>query len=331
MSGGTTRRKLISVIGAAVGMALIPFGARHLASAGNLVEWRGVSLGAVATIRIHHPNRDAAQRLIEEAVGEAGRLEAVFSLYQHESTLCELNRRQVLVAPPTALADILALCDRFWRATDGIFDPTVQPLWQCYANHFSKYGPAAAPPSAGEKAKALELVGWQKLGFDRDEIVFERQGMGLTLNGVAQGYITDRVVDRLRAGGIENCLVDMGEIRGIGRRPDGRPWEAAIENPAGEIAEDRSVRLLNKAIATSSAGGFKFDAEGRSNHLFDPRTGTCASPSRTLSVIAETAATADALSTAFALMDEHKIKEVVRRLGKVEARITTSRETRKIS
>jgi thiamine biosynthesis lipoprotein len=327
---GMTRRKFIAVSGAAAGMALVPFGVRSQVASGHLVEWRGVSLGAVATIRIHHSDRDAATRLIEEVVAEARRLEAVFNLYQPNSTLCELNRRAVLVAPPTALADLLALCDRFWRATGGIFDPTVQPLWQCYADHFLKHGRGAAPPSAEQRAKAVELVGWQRLGFSRDEVVLEREGMGLTLNGIAQGYITDCVVERLRVGGIENCLVDMGEIRGIGRRPDGQPWQAAIEDQAGEIAEGRSVALLNKAIASSSALGFQFDDKGTSNHLFDPRNGTCASPQRSLSVIADTAATADALSTAFALMADEEIEAVVGRLGNVEVGITTEGGTRKI-
>jgi thiamine biosynthesis lipoprotein len=330
MTGGLTRRKFIAVSGAAAGLALVPFGARRQAAADALVEWRGVSLGAVATIRLNHPDRAAAERLIAEVVEEARRLEAVLSLYQPESSLCELNRRSVLVAPAPELVDVLNLCDRFWRLTGGVFDPTVQPLWQCYAEHFLKHGPASAPPSAGQRAKALELVGWQRLGFDRDDIVFERQGMGLTLNGIAQGYITDRVVERLRNGGIENCLVDMGEIRGMGRRPDGRPWEAALENPAGEIEEGRSVALLNKAVATSSAIGFQFDTEGKSNHLFDPRTGRCAPPARTLSVIADTAATADALSTAFALMAESEIRAVVQRLGNIEARITTAAKSRVI-
>ena len=35
--------------------------------------------------------------------------------------------------------------------------------------------------------------------------------MGLTLNGIAQGYVTDRVVGILRAEGIDTRLVDMGE------------------------------------------------------------------------------------------------------------------------
>jgi thiamine biosynthesis lipoprotein len=322
MIGSFTRRKFIALSGAAAGFALMPFGTRRQA-ADSLVEWSGVSLGAVATIRINHPDRKAAQRLIAQVIRETRRLEAVFSLYEPDSSLCELNRRKVLVAPPAALTDVLALCDEAWRVTGGMFDPTVQPLWQCYVDHFSGSGPASQGPSADQRAKAIELVGWQKLGFDRNVIVLERRGMGLTLNGIAQGYITDRVVERLRDNGIENCLVHMGEIRGVGVRFDRRPWEVAVENGAGNMDKEHSVRLLNKAVATSSATGFRFDAEGHCNHLFNPRNGICASPARTLSVIADTAAKADALSTAFSLMGEREIKAVMQGLNDVEVRIGT--------
>jgi FAD:protein FMN transferase len=282
----------------------------------------------VATIRINHPDRAEAQRLIRDVVGEARRLEAVFSLYQDDSSLCELNRRGVLVAPPAALFDILALSDKFWHLTGGTFDPTVQPLWQCYADYFAMKDSTSTGPSARKRKEALELVGWEKVRFDHDKVAFGRRGMGLTLNGIAQGYITDRVIELLRTAGIESCLVDMGEIRGLGSHPDGRPWKVAPENPSGEVEEGRSITLVNKAVATSSATGFRFDEQGRSNHLFDPSTGLCANPARNLTVIAPTATTADALSTAFALMDEARMKSVLSRSGGAQAYITTENGTR---
>ena len=212
-----------------------------------------------------------------------------------------------------------------------MFDPTVQPLWRCYADYFAMNDRTSAGPSATKRKEALELVGWEKVRFDRDKVVFDRRGMGLTLNGIAQGYITDRVVELLREAGIESCLVDMGEIRGLGGHPDGRPWEVAPENPSGEVEEGRSITLINKAVAASSAAGFRFDEQGRSNHLFDPSTGICANPARNLTVVAPTATTADALSTAFALMDDERITSVLTRSGDAQAYITTESGTRAIT
>jgi thiamine biosynthesis lipoprotein len=324
------RRRFIAVSAAAAGLGLIPFGAPKTSAAAHVVEWRGVSLGSVATIRIHHPDPVAAQRLIEQAVGEAHRLETVFSLYRQDSSLAELNRRGVLVAPPAELSDLLTLCDRFWRMTNGAFDPSVQPLWQCYADHFATSGSASTGPSMAKIKDALKLVGWEKVHFDRDKVVFARPGMGLTLNGIAQGYITDRVVESLRSGGIASCLADMGEIRGLGAQPDGRPWPVVLEAPSGKVEGAPPIPIVNKAVATSGAAGFRFDEQGRCNHLFDPSTGACADPARNLTVVTDAAVTADALSTAFALMDEVRIKSVLSQSGTVQVYVTTEDGTRAI-
>ena len=182
-----------------------------------------------------------------------------------------------------------------------------------------------------KRKEALNLVGWEGVRFDRDKVVFDRRGMGLTLNGIAQGYITDRVVELLRAAGIESCLVDMGEIRGLDGHPDGRPWVVALEAPTGAFDEDQSISIINKAVATSGAAGCRFDERGRFNHLFDPSTGACANPAKNLTVVAATAVAADALSTAFALTDEEGIKSVLARSGDAQSYITIESGTRAIT
>lgn len=305
-----SRRKVIALCAAAGGAALVPLGASRRAGAEPLIEWTGVSLGAVATLRLSHPDRRRGEALLRRAVAEARRLEAIFSLYREDTALSELNRSGVLAAPPAELVHLLGLCDEVWRLTDGAFDPTVQPLWRCYADHFATAGADPAGPSPQGLAAAVGLVGWSKVHFSRDRIVLGERGMGLTLNGIAQGYITDRVIDLLRQEGLVSSLVDMGEIRTLGRRPDGRAWQAAVVG-SGTAPSLRTLDLVDKAVATTGADGFRFDAAGRCNHLFNPATGGCAPPATNLSVVASTAATADALSTAFAFMERGAIDRVL--------------------
>jgi len=298
MTFGISRRKFVAISAAAGGLSLLPSGMPTRAATADLVEWNGVMLGGLASLRLYHPDRLAGERILGQAIAEARRLEEIFSLYRPESPLCELNRSGVLVAPPQELVDLLGLCDRFWHETDGAFDVTVQPLWQCYVEHFSRDGASQSGPSAETLETAVRLVGWSHVRVSSERIALARPGMGLTLNGVAQGYITDRVVSLLREAGVTSSLVDMGEIRALGPRPDGRPWQAALADAPGH-----AVGLVDKAVATSAADGFRFDADGRCNHLFHPATGRCADPATSLTVVAPTAAAADALSTAFALMD----------------------------
>ena len=154
-------------------------------------------------------------------------------------------------------------------------------------------------------------MGHQHLIFDRNRVVFARRGMGLTLNGIAQGYITDRVVDLLRANGIEQSLVDMGEIRALGAHPEGRAWTVAITDPAGPGQVLRTAEIVNQAVATSAASPSSLMPHGRFNHIFHPRTGACARLHRSVTLIMPTATAADALSTAFSLMPVEAAERVL--------------------
>ena len=96
------------------------------ARASAVTEWHGRALGAEAAIYLDHPEAPA---IIAGAVAEIDRLEGVFSLYRATSALSVLNAQGRLDAPPFELLQCLALCARVHRATGGLFDPSVQPLW----------------------------------------------------------------------------------------------------------------------------------------------------------------------------------------------------------
>jgi thiamine biosynthesis lipoprotein len=104
-----------------------------------------------------------------------------------------------------------------------------------------------------------------------------------------------------------------------------------VESPSGDFDEEPPISIVNKAVATSGAAGFQFDEQGRCNHLFDPSTGACAYPARNLTVVAATAVSADALSTAFALMKEERIRSVLSRSGDAQLYVTTESGTRAIT
>jgi thiamine biosynthesis lipoprotein len=303
------RRRFIAISAAAAGCSLAWSGVAAAAPTGT-VTWRGKALGASASLTIHHHDEARAEGLVRQVVQEVERLEQVFSLYRADSALSQLNRQGALAAPPPDLVALLEAGRTAWEVTAGAFDPTVQPLWLLLAEHFSRAGAAPDGPARDRIAETLELVGFDKVAFDRNRIAFGRRGMALTLNGIAQGYITDRAVDILRRGGIENSLVDMGEIAALGSNADGAPWRIGIE-AADRIEPAASVSLVNRAAATSSGGGFAFDAASRFSHLLDPRDGTSARRHRSVTVIAPEATSADAFSTAFALMPRDAIRQVM--------------------
>lgn len=283
-----TRRRALGLVAAAAGLPLVLRATRATA---EVVTWHGRALGAPATLILHHPDRSAAERLVTACIAELDRLEGILSLYRPDSALSELNLTGALAAPPPELVAILADCRRFHALTAGAFDPTVQPLWTLYARHFQSGGGEEGPAPAA-LADALGKVGLAAVHASPARIAFARPGMALTLNGIAQGWITDRITDRLRAAGVTSTLVDMGEIRGLGG-----PWRVGIDGSADTLA------LTDRAVATSAPAGFAFDPAARFTHIIDPRTGATPARFARVTVTAPTAAEADALSTAFALMD----------------------------
>lgn len=318
-----TRRRVIGITAAAAGLSLLPFGRESMAEA-HAVTWRGQALGAPASLLIHHHDRARALGLIENVAAEVRRLERIFSLYRDDSDLVALNRRNAIAAPPPELVEILQTCRSFWELSGGAFDPTVQPLWTVYQRHFSDLGADPVGPSPRLLRDTLDQVGFGKVLFSRDRIEFLRPGVALTLNGIAQGYITDRIVEMLRAGGINCCLVDMGESRAVGLRPDGREWRVGIADPKQPGRHLAVLDVVDRAVATSSPYGFRFDRDGRFNHLVDPRSGQSSHRYESVTVVASEAVTADALSTAFSLMDVDAIAGVVKALEKVEVHLVPS-------
>jgi FAD:protein FMN transferase len=319
MSGRlVSRRRFIGITAAAAGMALLPVRFRRaLADEAppGLRIWRGVALGADAVLQIHHPDAAVADRLIARSIAEVRRLERVFSLYREDSALSTLNRQGFLAAPPTDLVRLLGESAEFSRLTEGAFDATVQPLWRLYAGHFMRPDADPAGPSSAARAAVLALVGHHGVEFDASRIAFRRAGMALTLNGIAQGYITDRVAELLLSSGIAQALVDMGETRALGERPSGEAWRIGLEDPSAPERIAETLEIRNLAVASSGGYGTRFDAAGRFNHIFDPESGLTSSRYLGVSVVAPLATTADALSTAFSLMPLERTEPIVRRLG----------------
>lgn len=320
---------LLSAVGA-LGKNVQAHQASTIRTAQSTHSWTGIALGADASLQVSHPDAQVARDLIERCVAEVRRLEGLFSLYRDDSALSVLNRQGYLTNPSS---DFLALLDRskeFSRLTQGVFDVTVQPLWQAYANHFSSHSGQAAPknnhPGRSDTAlpaplqqavqHALKRVDWRQLDIDPQQIRLRQPGMAITLNGIAQGYITDRVTQLLAAQGIHHALVNMGEIYGMNPKmpQPGQSWHIGLEDARQPGNIILRIPVRNRAVATSGAYGTPFTPDLRYNHLLDPRTGTSSHRYKSVSVVATDATTADALSTAFSLMPEAAIRTLSREL-----------------
>jgi len=312
-----TRRRFIVLAGVAGTVPLI--GGMGRASENMApVTWHGSALGAEASIQLYHEDVKWAQRHLLRCQNEIVRLENLFSLYRPQSEISQLNNQGVLDNPSIEFLTLLSRAMAFSKNSNGIFDVTVQPLWQLYTKHFSNPAADTNGPSQSEIDRTLRLVGSEKIVLDTDRISFNKAGMGLTLNGVAQGFITDRITEILRSAGFENVMVSLGENFAIGSKPDGEDWRAGITSPVDGDTIAQTVSLKDKALATSGGYGSPFATNSTANHLLNPTTGKSAAIKASVSVIADTATTADMVSTALCLMSKSEGMSLVRKTSGVD-------------
>ncbi|MEX2650696.1 MAG: FAD:protein FMN transferase [Alphaproteobacteria bacterium] len=304
-----SRRRFLAIVGAAAG----------LGAAGWVFErdrrprhvWRGFALGGPARIVLLDGDSRRAQRLGAAVAGEIRRLERIFSLHDQGSEIARLNRDRRLDGPSLDMVALLSSALQIASATGGAFDPTIQPLWRLLAQHFARPDASPAGPPPRERAAALALVGFEGVDVGASRVVLGRRGAALTLNGIAQGYIADRVAGRLRDAGLEAVLVDTGEIV-AGKGPDEGAWS---------VQAVRRLTVSDAAVATSSAAGTVFEPTGRFHHLIDPRSGACPAALSAVTVVAPTATRADALSTALAAARGDEILPLARRAAGTEVHL----------
>lgn len=285
-----TRRRFLAIAASATAL---PSAALPAAPA-----WSGIALGADAAITLHGPYHRTAPA-IAEAIATLRRVERMFSLFDPASDLVRLNATGRLDRPAADWAALLRVVDTVHRATEGRFDPTVQPLWQALAQ-------------GGDTAAARAAIGWARVRHGADGIALDA-GQALTLNGIAQGHATDAVRAVLRRHGFDRSLVNIGEFAG-----DGGPWRLGVADPTLGIALERTI--TDGAIATSSPAALRLGAQG---HILSPAGH--APLWSTVSVEAADAALADAVSTALCLADRAAMVRVrqalpgVRRITAIDA------------
>ena len=280
------RRRFLMI---AAATTALPTGTR----AANTATWRGMALGAGASMKFAGLSDSEAAPIFFAAEQELLRLEKIFSLYRDDSEVSRLNRDGVVLSPSPELLEVLSLAGALHHASDGAFDPTIQPLWLALAK--------GADANAVKDAR--NAVGWRHLEFNVERVRFGGKAgqHALTLNGIAQGAITDRIASLLKSRGLKDVLIDMGEIAALGTK-QGQNWTVGISNPDGSVA--KRLSLSDRAIATSAPGATRIGPDASKPHIMHPSR---ESPLRELvSVSAPTATLADGLSTALCLIDSER-------------------------
>jgi len=301
-SNSVSRRRALTIIAAASAFPTAAAARNHR----ERLTWRGSVMGADASMTFYTASRDKALEAVDSCLAEVDRLENIFSLYRAHSEISVLNRLGKLNSASHDMRRLLGLSRSIGNLTGGAFDPTVQPIWRLNANWFTAH-PGSSGPSPKDLAQACGPVDYRRIGIENARVVLG-SGQAITLNGIAQGYITDRIADVLCADGWTNLLLNLGEYRAIAARPDGTPFRVGL---AGNGA---TVSLTDRALATSAGTGFVFPSHSQDHtHLIDPKTGRSPGTWASVHVRHSSAAMADGLSTAFSSMTADEIMKTIER------------------
>lgn len=260
-----------------------------------------LGMGTFVSITVMHPSKTQGQEVIGMAFEEMDRLTGLLDRYRSDSPIGGLNKEGRLTDVPPVVARVVARSLYFHQVSDGAFDITVQPLVDLYKRYFEAHGRA---PSEADFDKVLKLVDASALSFDGKSIRFNKEGMGITLDGIAKGYIIDQAAEVIRRSGIDHALINAGgDIRAAGGKQDSTPWKVGIQNPDKEGPLLDVVKMANGAVATSGNYEIYFDKEKLYHHIVNPKTGLSPRQSATVTVMASNVMDADALATAVFVLE----------------------------
>lgn len=257
---------------------------------------------------------------VQKAVAdELAAYDAAFSNWRADSEIVRANAHQSTTPFPLSARFVAVLQQALdvAAATDGAFDPTVKPLSDLY--RAAKRTQTPIDPAAA--AVARERVDFRRVTVRDGAMVKARADVTLDLDGLVAGAACDAIAVRLTGLGVRGFYLEVtGEVLCRGEKAPGQPWVIGVVDPrADTTGSDEPIRelpLRDRALCTSGDYRNTLLVDGKLvHHVFDPRTGS--NPANRLvsaSVLADRAAIADALGTAFLVLGEAKVQELWPRL-----------------
>ena len=233
--------------------------------------------------------------------------------YNKASLLSRYNAGEAIV-PDRYFSELLALSDSCCAETDGAFDVAAAPLFDIWGFGFT----ADSLPPPARVQEALEQC------RSRSKLIF---------NAIAQGYSCDVVAQYLRSMGVEDMLVDIGEIYCAGVNPSGKGWTIGIDTPrdgSQTLGEEISGiwQSGGGGCGVVTSGNYRkyYVRDGRKYaHTIDPRTGyPVGHDLLSATIVAPTAAVADAFATACMVMGPDQARAFILSRPELEGCLITS-------
>jgi thiamine biosynthesis lipoprotein len=277
-----------------------------------------IGMGTQMAHKAFGRDSDKALRAVEN---ESKRLERLLSRFLPESDISRINRSAGVKSEKTSYEtyEILSRAMECSTISEGLFDITVGPLADLW-----DYKYVLEPPTNNKIELILPLVSYNDLILDavRKTAGLEKSGQSVDLGGIGKGFASDRFMEIFREFGITSAFSNIGgNVSTLGNKPDGSPWRVGIRHPRSNGLLG-AVAVTGKAVVTSGDYERYFlDKEGRRfHHILNPVTGYPAESGLiSVTIIADSAITADALSTAMFVAGLEKGITLIEKYPRVEA------------
>ena len=282
----------------------------------EVTSWSGPTMGTRYTVKLATAVTEAHRAAV---IGALDAIDQAASTYLADSDVSRFNAGTSTAgfAVAAAVLEIVEISGAVSQASGGAFDITVKPLVDAWG-----FGPDGRPKHAPSDQRISELlakVGWRGAAVVKGQLRKSAPALTIDLSAVAKGYAVDQVARALEALGVGDYMIEVGgEVRARGESRDSQPWRIGIERPDGRGAVAAVVALDGEALATSGDyRSFWVDDDGRRyGHTIDPRTGSPVGHGlRSVSVIHETCAVADAWATALMVLGPAEGLRTARREG----------------
>lgn len=242
-----------------------------------------------------------ANLYFEASVQEVKRIELLISEWKPETEVSKVNAQAGISAVKVSkeVFDLVERALKISKISEGAFDLTfasMEKLWQ-----FDKKEHATLP-SPEIVSNNVKNVGYPFIQMDKKNqtIYITNPKTKIGLGGIGQGYIADKISEKLKGMGCTSAVVNVsGDVYAWGKKPDQKPWQVAITNPMNTQKIIGYFPLENSAVETSGNYEKYFThQQKRYAHIIDPRTGYPVQDIVSVSVFAKTTELSDALATA---------------------------------
>ncbi|MBV8757457.1 MAG: FAD:protein FMN transferase [Deltaproteobacteria bacterium] len=279
-------------------LVLCLFVASAAAAPGKLT-YTDKAMGTYVTVWFWTDRQEDAASAAKAVFDEMKRLDAEMTTWTPTGETAKINA-SAGVKPVKVSDEELEVIERALdvsKHSGGVFDITVEAfrgLWK-----FDEDMDGTLPDPAAVKER-LAKIGWRDVIVDKKAktVFLKRKGMAITLGGIAKGYAVDKCVALLKKRGFTDFMVQAGGDMYIAGSKGPEPWTVGIRDPRGtrdEMFALAPVRDHSFSTSGDYERGFVKD-NIRYHHILDPRTGQPANMSRSVTIRAKDAYTADAWS-----------------------------------